>query len=134
MRRHKPDYNLLIIIGLLLLLGLLIIYSISPVLANRQGSGVSERFYVIKQLVNIIISLGAFAAAAKIPIKSVKKFLPFILVITLIANLAVFIPGLGVEVKGATRWINLGFTTFQPSELLKLTSIIYLGYFLSSKK
>jgi cell division protein FtsW (lipid II flippase) len=48
MRRHKPDYNLLIIIGLLLLLGLLIIYSISPVLANRQGSGVSERFYVIK--------------------------------------------------------------------------------------
>ncbi|MBP6880336.1 putative lipid II flippase FtsW [Candidatus Saccharibacteria bacterium] len=133
MRRHKPDYNLLIIIGLLLLLGLLIIYSISPVLANRQGSGVSERFYVIKQLVNIIISLGAFAAAAKIPIKSVKKFLPFILVITLIANLAVFIPGLGVEVKGATRWINLGFTTFQPSELLKLTSIIYLGYFLSSK-
>ena len=133
MRRHKPDYSILIIVGLLLLLGLLIIYSISPVLANRQGSGISEKFYVLKQVFNIIISLGAFIVAAKLPITTIKKFLPMIVIVTLVVNLAVFIPGLGVEVKGATRWINLGFTTFQPSELLKLTSIIYLGYFLSSK-
>lgn len=53
---------------------------------------------------------------------------------SLILTASVFIPGLGIEHSGATRWLNLGLFSFQPSELLKYGYLIYLAAWFSNKK
>jgi cell division protein FtsW len=57
-----------------------------------------------------------------------------ILMGTLCLLLAVFLPVIGVRVMGASRWINLGFTTIQPSEFAKLAVVIYLSAWFSNKE
>src|SRR3989338_1479709 len=49
------------------------------------------------------------------------------LLLTILLLVAVFIPGIGYGFGGARRWISLGSTTFQPTELLKLTFVMYLA-------
>lgn len=61
-----------------------------------------------------------------------KLALPFLMG-TIVLLIAVFIPGLGLQLKGSHRWINLGFTVFQPSELLKITFTLYLASWFSGK-
>jgi cell division protein FtsW len=60
-----------------------------------------------------------------------RKYALYIFIISIIGTLAVFIPGLGMTHGGATRWLDLGITTVQPSELLKIGFIIYLATWLS---
>lgn len=60
-----------------------------------------------------------------------RKYAIYIFVIGLIGTLAVFIPGLGMSHAGATRWLDLGITTVQPSEFLKIAYVIYLATWLS---
>ena len=62
-----------------------------------------------------------------------KLALPMLLG-TFLLLVLVFIPGIGLELKGANRWINFGFAVFQPSELLKITLAIYLAAWLSVKE
>lgn len=62
-----------------------------------------------------------------------KWALPFF-VATIILLIVVFIPGIGTTFKGAQRWINLGGLSFQPTELCKLSLIIYLAAWLSSSR
>lgn len=68
---------------------------------------------------------------------SYKRFfqwsIPF-LIVTIISLIAVFIPGLGIKSLGASRWLNLGFIRFQPSELAKLIIIFYLSAWFSNKE
>ncbi len=58
----------------------------------------------------------------------------YIFIGSMILTLLVFIPGIGMSHGGATRWINLGFITFQPSELLKIAFIAYFAAWLASTK
>ncbi len=71
---------------------------------------------------------------SKLPEKKLYALsLPFLL-ITFLLLIAVFLPGLGLELKGSHRWIDLGFTVFQPSELLKISLTLYLAAWLSTKE
>ncbi|MBY0110446.1 putative lipid II flippase FtsW [Patescibacteria group bacterium] len=62
-----------------------------------------------------------------------KAITPFY-IIAIILTTSVFIPGIGQTVNGATRWIDLGFTTVQPSEFLKIATILMVASFLASAK
>ncbi|MDB5266063.1 MAG: Cell division protein FtsW [Parcubacteria group bacterium] len=62
-----------------------------------------------------------------------RTILPFY-IFTVVLTLAVFIPHIGVTINGARRWINLGFTTFQPSEMLKLSVILMFAAYLAQAK
>ena len=70
-RRHRPDYLVLLYMGLLMLLGLVVIYAIGPqranVLNNAYGSDYSDSYFFLKQVVSIGVALAAFAATALIP-------------------------------------------------------------------
>jgi len=57
-----------------------------------------------------------------------------ILIVSLISLMLVFVPGLGVKVLGARRWVNLGFSVFQPSEIAKIALAIYLSAWFSNKE
>jgi cell division protein FtsW len=69
-----------------------------------------------------------------IPYRLWRRFALAIFIVALLLTLAVFIPHLGVAVNGARRWLNLGITTFQPSELLKVAYVLFLGACLSVKR
>jgi len=62
-----------------------------------------------------------------------KKHATAVYIFTIILGLLIFTP-LGIELKGARRWINIGFTTFMPSDAIKLGSIIFYAAFLENKK
>src|SRR5690606_31006161 len=60
-----------------------------------------------------------------------RRYAFYIFLLTLLLTAAVFIPGLGLTHGGATRWLDLGFTTLQPSELLKIGFVIYIATWFS---
>lgn len=82
------------------------------------------------------IFLGSIACLifSRIDYKFWKKNAFFIFLLTIVATLLVFAPVIGFSHGGATRWINLGIITFQPSELLKIGFVIYLAAWISSSK
>lgn len=142
-RRHKPDYLIVLYMGLLMLIGLIIMYAIGPqranVLNNAYGSNYSDTYFFLKQAVSLIVALGAFAAMAYIPYtvvtKNAGKILLFALGTCVLLALAGWAHlGIAQQSLGATRWFNLGFFgTLQPAELLKFAILVFLAGFLGSK-
>lgn len=129
MRRHRPDYVLLIGSLTLLVIGLIVVYSISPGLAASQN--ISQNYYVAKQVIAILLGLLVFFVFSSIPMHSLQNSKKLLLWITLIVIVAVQL--FGEKVNGAYRWIQIGGFSFQVAELIKFTLIVWLASFLVSK-
>lgn len=129
-RRHKPDYILLVLTAILLVVGLVVIYSISPGLAIQRN--VSDNYYVNKQLIAIGLGIVTFIAMATIPFDIWRRFQkPLIgaaLGVTLIA-LALPVS----EQYPAHRWIRFGGLSFQSVELVKFALIFVFAAFLADR-
>ena len=119
-RKHRPDYGLLVIASILLAIGLIVMYAISPALA-AQGGGVSDNYFVSRQFIAIILGLLAFWATSKIPFTMWERWQKPLLGFALGASITTILVG-GL----ASRWIQLGTFSFQPVELVKFTLIIVL--------
>lgn len=142
-RKHRPDYLIVLYMGLLMLLGLIIMYAIGPqranVLNNAYGSDYSDSYFFVKQTISLALALGAFWAMAFLPYKWVLNHAGKILMIALIACAVLAIAGwadLGIAQRslGATRWFNLGpLGSLQPAEFLKFGILIFLAGFLGMK-
>jgi cell division protein FtsW len=124
------DYSLIIVIVLLCLFGLVMVYSASMVTRYEVPSD----FFYQKQKYNLIAALIVFIFAAVFPykaMKSTKILLPMVL-ITLLGLIILFVVG---KVAGnALSWIELGARSIQPSELAKLSVIIYLSAVYAKKQ
>jgi len=134
MKRHKYkfDYFLAIFVGILLIIGILILASVSASFSQEKFGRTT--YYLFHQLLWGILPGAVLGFIAfKIKISFLKKWAPVLILLNLIMMILVFIPGLGIISGGASRWLNLGFATFQPSEILKLTFIFYLSAWLSSR-
>lgn len=125
----KIDYWLLIIVGVLLILGILILSSVSAGF-SQEKFGKTTYFLFHQLLIGIIPGLVIGFIIFKLRLETLKKLSPYLISIAILFMLVVFIPGLGIVSGGAPRWMNLGFATFQPSEFLKFTFIIYLAAWL----
>ena len=90
--------------------------------------------YVIKQLAFAIIGIILMFIISRFDYRIYKKFYKIAYIISIAALISVIIPGIGVEVKGAKRWINLGFGNFQPSEIAKIGLIIFYAGYLTEHK
>lgn len=133
-RRHKPDYQLIMIMGVLLALGMIVIYAVSPALSYGLLGDYSENYFLKRQLFNTFAGIVGFIIAAHIPISLWRRVLPIMIAVTTVSLVALFIPGLAISEKGATRWVGVGPFSFQPAELMKLTTIFYLAFYLGSKR
>ncbi len=119
---------------LFLVLGGFLIFSSSAMGLLARGR-VSFYSILIKQfIVGFLMGGGALLVAYKINYKNWKKFAVPIFIFSFLLALLVFVPQLGFKYGGAKRWIDLGFTSFQPSEFLKLGFIIYLASWMSNHK
>ena len=120
-----------ILVVLVAAFGVLMVYSASYYAAEKQFG---DAFYFMKkQLVGFILGIVAMLAAGFFPYRNLKKLKWPALIVSLALLAAVFIPGLGVENYGATRWIGLGPITIQPSEIAKFGFIIFATAYASEK-
>jgi len=90
--------------------------------------------YVFKQFLSAIAGLVMMLFASKIDYRKYKKYYWIVYYISWTILLLVLVPGLGLSVKGANRWIDLKFTGFQPSELTKIGLIIFYAGYLTDHK
>ncbi len=132
MKDKQMDFILLVTTLILLSLGVIMVLSASaPYALNRYND---SYFFAKDQLIYAIVGVVAMLIISNIDYRIYKRFAKIGLVIGIGLILAVFIPGLGVTRSEATRWLNIGFTTFQPSELTKLSVILFFSAILSEKK
>lgn len=128
----KVDYFLLGTVVALVITGILILSNASFSLAQERFG--SPFYYLNHQIIYGIIPGIIFCFfLLKIPMEKLKKLILPALLLNLLFMGLVFVPGIGMGVKGASRWISIGPISFQPSEFLKITFILYLASWLSSK-
>lgn len=115
-------------------LGFFILASASiGLIARTNGADFSSVvFYQI--LYGLIGCVGLYFFAFKVDYHLLKKFALPVFLFGLVASSLVFLPNVGFNYGGASRWISVGPIFFQPSEFLKLGLIIYLAAWISSKK
>ncbi len=142
-RRHHPDYQIVLYMGLLMLIGLVVMYAIGPQRANflntTEGADLySNSYFFIKQTVSLLLALATFGAMASIPYALVAKHAGKLLVMAFVAcALLVFlgnmlhVDALTLCTKGACRWFVVpGLGTIQPAEFLKFSVLIFVAGFL----
>lgn len=128
-KKKKMDFWILFLVFALCVFGLLMIYSSSAVTSFEEFG--ENNYYFKKQLVSFGIGLVALFVTSIIDYKIWKKYAVWFLAFTIILLLILFaFP----EVSGAQRWIQIGPLTFQPSELTKLSFIVYMAAWLAKKK
>lgn len=129
-RKHRPDYWLLTLCVVLLSIGLIVVYAISPALsaANHVGGG----YYVGKQLLAIGLSVIAFIITSQVPLswwrQAYKPLLAAAAVATLLALILPVNPA-----YPAHRWVRLGSFSFQSVELVKFAMLVWLAGFLADR-
>ncbi|GMQ95517.1 MAG: putative lipid II flippase FtsW [Patescibacteria group bacterium] len=131
MVKRRSDRSFLVIVIFLIFMGVVIFSSASLGLLAREGASFS-RVALSQILLGLVGGSIALIALSNVHYRLWKKYSFYIFVISLIASVLVFVPGLGIEHAGAKRWILLGSISFQPAEFLKLGFIFYFAAFLSS--
>ena len=112
---------------LLSLFGLLMVYDASQFEAFRDfGDGY---YYIKQQLVWVVLGFGALGFASVFDYHHWQKIASPLFLLSLLMLLLVFIPGLGVSVGGAHRWLRVFGMTIQPAEIIKLSSVIFWQVF-----
>ncbi len=129
----RMDPTLLTVLVMLLLSGILILFSATYYQAVRKGDALLE---VKRQLIGIGLGTVLLVITSRIPYHFWRK--PVVVVAGLVASLIllvlVIIPGVGVYLNGSRRWLNIAGMSFQPSELAKIASVLYLASTLSYRK
>ncbi len=130
--KKNPDLILFLIIIALISFGIIILASVSAVFSMKQYG---DSYYLLRHQIILGFAPGVILGFLlyKINLAVLKKWSLKLLLATFVLMTSVFIPFIGKTAGGATRWIELGPISFQPSELLKLTFIIYLAAWLDSR-
>ena len=127
-RAATPEYDRsLAWAGLLLVAtGLVMVYSASIATAeSSRFTGGNSAYFLFRQSVFLAVALLAATMTFMLPVKFWQKGAPWFFLAGMGLLVAVLIPGLGREVNGARRWLNLIVINLQPSELMKLAAVLY---------
>jgi len=137
-KKSKPDFLIFFTILLLNILGLIFVLSSSLPQGQRffrQNLISSPYIFFYNQLRSFFAGLVVFFLGFIVPIKILRKLSIYLVTFTIISLLIVaFIPYLSIEYGGARRWLDLKIFTFQPSEMAKISIILYLADLFDSKK
>lgn len=129
---HEPDKKLIGALGVILVFGLVMLSSASSVVSYAKFG--NSYNYFLHQLLALAISLVVMFVVSKIDYHFWRKYAGAFLIASVILLLLVFIPGIRAEFGTSRSWINLFGYSFQPSELVKITFLIYLATWLEAKK
>ena len=131
-RLLRGDAALLVTVVIIAVYGVIAVYSASFYTAKEAyGNGF---YYALKQAAGLAIGLIGMLITANVDYHFYFKKGKWAYLVSLVFLALVFVPFLSVEVYGARRWINLGFFTFQPSELAKFCFVLFAAEYLAAKK
>ena len=131
--------------GLLMLIGLVVMYAIGPQRANVMNAAYngsySETYFAIKQFASLLLAWAAFALLAFVSFSTLKGYANKLMALALASSALLFLVGnvahvdqFGQATLGAYRWFNFGnLGGFQPSELMKLAVVIFMAAFLGNR-
>ncbi len=124
-RKHTPDEQLLWTITLALFAaGAVMVYSASSGNAALQAGG-DPTGYLKRYLVIGTAGLMIMRLASRVDLNRVRELTPALMIAAFSMLVLVLVPGFGVEVNGATRWLGAGMLRFQPSEVMKIALVLY---------
>ena len=128
------DYSVIAVILALLILGLIMVYSASISLGDSPKYQTSEGYFAVRHAIYIVIGLMAAFFVFKVPL---SRWYPHSYTLGLFGFLlliSVFVPGLGHEVNGSTRWIGFGPINLQVSEVVKFVSVLVISHFVVTRQ
>lgn len=143
-RRHRPDYQIVLYMGLLMLLGLIIMYAIGPQRANVLNTAYGTDYYTsiyffAKQTVSLLFALAVFVVLAFVPFATLRRSAGKLLIAgfvgcVILAMAGWFEWGIAKCSLGACRWFDLGiFGSLQPAEFLKFGLLLFVAGFLAAR-
>lgn len=132
MQTKFGDKTLLVVTSTLLIFGLVMIASAGVVYGETRFA---DPYYFFKRqlLYGVLPGLFVLYLLQRIDYHFWKKVAVPAFLVSVVCLLLVFVPGVGSNIYGASRWIQLGPFSFQPSEMAKLATIIYLAAWLESR-
>jgi len=120
------DRSLVWVVLLLAALGLVMVYSASIATAEASRyTGQNPAYFLLRQAVFLAASVLGGALVFLVPARGWQKAAPWLFLCGLVLLVLVLVPGLGREVNGARRWLDLRVVSLQPSELIKLAVVLY---------
>ncbi len=128
---NHPESGFVGSFAALAVIGFVSMWSASAGYAIRTDRGAD--YFALRQALFLLPAIGVFVIASRIPLDRLRFLAGPLAFASLLSLLLPFIPGIGVEINGARRWINLYVTNFQPSELWKPISLIYAAHILDKK-
>ena len=130
--QREIDMTLLLLTVSLTCIGVVMVYSSSAIMAAERFQ---DGFYFLKrQLAYTLVGVVMMAVATYFKYENWRKLAVFSLAFSIVLLALLFVPGLGVRVGGAMRWLRLPGLTVQPAELVKLSLVLYLAHSLTRKK
>ncbi|WP_330231982.1 putative lipid II flippase FtsW [Nocardia sp. NBC_00508] len=131
--RPLASFHLVVTIATLLtVLGLVMVLSASSVEAYADGGSAYSLF--IQQAMFAAVGTVLFYLALRIPLRRLRQWSFPLFALSVLALLLVLIPGIGSQVQGARRWLVLGPVSVQPSEVVKVTLVVWGAHLLASRR
>jgi cell division protein FtsW len=132
-RKRPVEYSILYTATLCMLAaGAVMVYSASSAESLLQGPG-DPSYYLKRYVAFAVIGLVVLHLLSRSGLLVVRAATPFLLVSSFVLCVVAMLPGFGVTVNGATRWLAAGPVQFQPSELLKLSLVLYAAQLLAAR-
>ncbi|MEW6763776.1 MAG: putative lipid II flippase FtsW, partial [Pseudomonadota bacterium] len=131
------DQPLVWVTVLLMLFGLVMVYSASIALPDSPKFAYLQdknEYFLYRQMMYIGVSMAAAAVVFQVPVAVWQKWAPLLFIGTLVLLAIVLIPGIGISVNGARRWLPLKVMNLQPSELMKIAAVLYAADFTVRKQ
>lgn len=113
----EMDYTFLFLVILVVAMGLIVLLSASAPACSRLYD--DSYYYFKKQLFFVVVGFAGMLAVSRLELENVHRWIPLAFGICVFLLILVLIPGIGVKVNGARRWLNIPFIQLQPSELMK---------------
>ena len=129
--KGKFDFLIFITVIILVLFGCVMVYSASYYSATIEEG--DPAYYFKKQILGAVLGFVAMMFMANFNFQRIDKVKIPLAIVTIGLLLMVFTP-LGITLNGARRWVNLGVTTMQPSELCKITVVVLLSSYFAKNR
>jgi cell division protein FtsW len=118
----------------MMVFSILVVYSSTAKMVYQGASDTGTYSYMFKQIFFVMLGLGVILMVHKIDCDKYRTWAWVVYGGALLLTIAAYVPGIGLVVNGARRWIPLGFMTLQPSEILKVATILVLAKQLGSRQ
>jgi len=129
---REMDTLLLGVVAAILAIGVVMVYSASSALAGKSYG--DELHFFKGQALRAVVGFILMLWIASSDLNWLSRHARVILLAAFLLLLLVLIPGIGIKIRGARRWLSLGFMTIQPAEFMKLAIVVYLEDFMTRRE